>query len=221
VKVWHWSHVGTKKCDQWWETETQWHRDWKEKFPSEWHEVGHRALNGERHVADVKTSNGLVLEFQHSPISDAERTARTNFYGNMIWLVDGARLEKNRSNFARSILSWKRWDHRTLGHTFAEGTFPNEWINCQVPIFFDFGEKIFEGDEETDHILWCLLPRHSIAPRLVVMISKIDFISRTLDRHPLPEWRKLSDQFVAMREEERQVAVQKSLARMRHTRWER
>ncbi|WDD92819.1 hypothetical protein Bsp3421_002850 [Burkholderia sp. FERM BP-3421] len=68
VKVWHWAHKGKKPCDPWYESETQWHRDWKDKFPREWQEVvDHDAQSGEIHIADVKTPHGLVLEFQHSP----------------------------------------------------------------------------------------------------------------------------------------------------------
>jgi len=53
-------------CDNWWENETQWHRDWKNHFPVEWQEVVQIAEDGEKHIADVKTSEGWVVEFQHS-----------------------------------------------------------------------------------------------------------------------------------------------------------
>jgi len=66
-------------CDPWWE-ETTWHRDWKAMFPVEWQEVVHHAPNGERHIADVRTEHGFVLEFQHSPLEPVERQARESFY---------------------------------------------------------------------------------------------------------------------------------------------
>src|SRR3546814_19770314 len=34
-RVWHWAHRGKHHCDHWWESETPWHRSWKEKFPDE------------------------------------------------------------------------------------------------------------------------------------------------------------------------------------------
>lgn len=34
----HWSHRGTRKCDPWWEPETEWHRAWKNQFPRDWQE---------------------------------------------------------------------------------------------------------------------------------------------------------------------------------------
>ena len=60
-KIWHWAHKGKRNCDHWWENETQWHRDWKDNFPKEWQEVVHLSDDGEKHIADVKTPNGLVV----------------------------------------------------------------------------------------------------------------------------------------------------------------
>ena len=28
----HWAHKSKKNCDHWWEIETAWHRNWKDKF---------------------------------------------------------------------------------------------------------------------------------------------------------------------------------------------
>jgi hypothetical protein len=50
----------------------------------------------EVHRADVKTPTGIVLEFQHSNMTDAERLSREAFYGDMIWILDGWPF---RSNF--------------------------------------------------------------------------------------------------------------------------
>ena len=88
-KIWHWAHKGKRNCDHWWENETQWHRDWKDYFPKEWQEVVHLSEDGEKHIADVKTPNGLVIEFQHSAISAEEKLSRETFYKNMIWVVMG------------------------------------------------------------------------------------------------------------------------------------
>ncbi|WP_237352108.1 MULTISPECIES: competence protein CoiA [unclassified Rhizobium] len=97
----HWAHVSTAACDRWWEPETEWHRAWKNLFPSEWQEVHHRAADGEVHIADVKTASGTVVEFQHSTISPQERASREAFYGSMIWIVDGTRLKRDLSSAKR------------------------------------------------------------------------------------------------------------------------
>ena len=78
-----------KDCDPWWENETQWHRNWKNLFPIECREVSHIASDGEIHRADINTPTGIVIEVQHSSMSDAERISREQFYGNLVWLIDG------------------------------------------------------------------------------------------------------------------------------------
>jgi competence protein CoiA len=79
-RVWHWAHRGVRVCDPWWEPETEWHRAWKNEFPADWQEAVHFAQSGEKHVADVKTQSGMVLEFQHSFLKAEERAARESFY---------------------------------------------------------------------------------------------------------------------------------------------
>lgn len=92
----HWAHKSLKNCDLWWENETKWHREWKNHFPEEWQEIIHTdETTGEKHIADVKTSKGLVIEFQNSPISVEELNSREDFYGNMIWIVNGKSFRKN------------------------------------------------------------------------------------------------------------------------------
>jgi competence protein CoiA len=88
--VWHWAHAGKKHCDPWWENETQWHKDWKALFPEECREVVRfDQSTGEKHVADVLTKRGLVIELQNSPMPLAELQSREAFYKRMIWIVNG------------------------------------------------------------------------------------------------------------------------------------
>lgn len=95
-KTWHWAHLRPLECDPWWENETQWHRDWKSLFPADWQEIVHiDQETGEKHVADVKTDRGLIIEFQHSAMPLKELHARETFYKNMIWIVDGRSFAKN------------------------------------------------------------------------------------------------------------------------------
>jgi len=91
----HWAHFGRRNCDPWWETETPWHRAWKALFPEEWREVSHVAEDGEIHRADIKTSTGIVVEIQNSPMSDAERISREQFYRNLVWVVNGDHFRNN------------------------------------------------------------------------------------------------------------------------------
>jgi competence CoiA-like predicted nuclease len=91
----HWAHAGQRDCDPWWENETSWHRGWKSLFPQEWREISHIAPDGEVHRADIKTPTGIVIEVQHSAMTDAERISRENFYGNLVWVIDGSSFCKN------------------------------------------------------------------------------------------------------------------------------
>ncbi len=91
----HWSHVSERNCDPWWENETQWHRDWKNHFPVECREISHLSLDGEIHRSDVRSQSGIFIEFQHSAMSDVERSAREAFYQNLVWIVDGRTFAKN------------------------------------------------------------------------------------------------------------------------------
>ena len=83
-RIWHWSHKGNRTCDPWWENQTEWHRAWKGQFPTERQEIIHTAPNGEKHIADVKTDQNYVIEFQHSHLNPQERIVREAFYQNMI-----------------------------------------------------------------------------------------------------------------------------------------
>ena len=106
IKVHHWSHK--KKCDDhWWENETEWHRNWKNQFPKEWQEIIQRDESGEKHIADVKTSSGWTIEFQHSAISKEERDSRDYFYNKLIWIVDGTRRKTDFEQFKGEINSAK------------------------------------------------------------------------------------------------------------------
>jgi len=91
----HWSHAGRKNCDPWWENETEWHRQWKNLFPVVHREVSYTAPNGEVHRADVVTQSGIVIEFQHSQITDEERLSREHFYKNLVWVLDGKEFRRN------------------------------------------------------------------------------------------------------------------------------
>lgn len=94
--TWHWRHQNKKDCDDWWETETEWHREWKSRFPATWREViQFDKLDQEKHIADVKTDSGVVLEFQNSPITVDELKSREYFYDKMIWVVNGVGFKDN------------------------------------------------------------------------------------------------------------------------------
>lgn len=93
--IWHWAHKSKQVCDPWWENETPWHRDWKEKFPEHCREIVHTCPEtNEVHRADIVSDGGIVLEIQNSPISLEELKSREDFYKNLVWLVNGKRFSE-------------------------------------------------------------------------------------------------------------------------------
>lgn len=171
----HWSHKGKLECDHWWEPETEWHRDWKGLFPKEIQEVIHQdPVTGERHIADIKTSAGIVLEFQHSPIKPEERKSRNDFYKQIIWVVDGKRLERDETKFSLAYDSGTGIGHVKRVQT-GESSLLQGWTGMSVPVFFDFGQVV----------LWLLIPIISDAAIAYIFpVSKKDFLEIFRDDHP-------------------------------------
>jgi hypothetical protein len=180
-RVWHWAHVGTRDCDHWWEPETEWHRAWKDEFPREWQEIVQRADNGDRHIADVKSVHGGVLEFQHSYLRPEERRAREGFYGNaMAWVVDAQRLQPNAPRFFRALRESQLVSLAPLTYrsTATEGGLLRDWIDSEVAVFFDFDDVIDEplGLRFAERVLWLLHPNSLNSRADLIPIRRSEFI---------------------------------------------
>ena len=226
IKAPHWAHKSEARCDPWWEKETKWHRDWKELFPADWREVRQHDANGECHIADIRTEHGLVIECQHSSIGAPEIAARETFYqsvGTMVWVVDGAGYKTGTSKLS---ISSKSWMTTPLPWLFTSSrpsdSFPKTWLNCSVPVFFDFASENTAGEQiERMATIFCLLPGRAAGLAVIARISREYFVSRlrggpevfpyaaimaelanglTLMRHskarqaqPIPPWRQIAD----------------------------
>jgi hypothetical protein len=154
--VHHWAHESVQDCDSWWENKGEWHCKWQDEFDNDWQEIIIET-NGEKHIADIKTPNGLVIEFQHSPISLEEQRKREKFYKNMIWVVDCS----NSKN------AYKKFQKKTLFKETIEGTnfayvsrdcFPDTWQKNTVPVIFDF----FGFKNPDDRLLYRIFPDNNI-----------------------------------------------------------
>ena len=170
IKVRHWAHKGRRNCDPWWENETEWHRNWKNQFPDHWQEVVQfDAEDGEKHIADVKTDDGWVLEFQHSYIQPEERRSRDAFYPKLIWVVDGLRRKRDKKQFReaceRSTLVFAKSPVRRV--TSGGGALLRDWTESRTHVFFDFGDE---------HPLWWLWHKGDDVRAYVAPITRADFI---------------------------------------------
>jgi competence protein CoiA len=166
VRIRHWAHRGGRWCDPWWEPESEWHRNWKNQFPDAWQEVIHVAPNGTKHIADVKTEHGWVIEFQHSHLEHEERRSRDAFYRQLVWVVDATRRKTDAARFS------KAWDASVAVAPAVQRLFVEdcallrEWSGSSAPIFLDFGGP---------KLCW-LLPNGRNASAYVTLFPRDQFI---------------------------------------------
>jgi len=184
-RIWHWAHNSNRTCDPWWENQTEWHRAWKDQFPKEWQEVVHTATNKEKHIADVKTDQNYVAEFQHSRLNPQERLAREAFYQHMVWMVNGTRLKKDYPRFLEASKNFiPIYKPGFFLVHFPEECFPTAWLESSVPVVFDFqGMPLIDPQDGTRNTLWCLLPGRTRKGAVVCAISRQTFITKVL-KHP-------------------------------------
>lgn len=198
-KIWHWAHKSKTDCDNWWEPETEWHRNWKNNYPADWQEISlFDKKTNEKHIADVLTVHSLVVEFQHSNINPQERISREQFYKNMVWIVDGTRLKRD---YPRFLKEWKTDSISEVRETektgiyevlFPEYCFPEAWLNSSVPVIFDFrGDGLLDNAEGLRNNLYCLFPQVGRNAR-VAEISRKAFINTTTNG----EWTLKVQEFI-------------------------
>ncbi len=174
VRIHHWAHKANRNCDDpWWENETHWHRSWKGKFPDEWQEIIHKAPDGEKHIADVKTKEGCVLEFQHSYLNDEERSSRNDFYKKLIWVVDGVRRKTDEPQFKKMIdeKSTVTMKKPLLCRVESDKKCKllKEWHTGKSHVFFDF---------QKPEVLWFLFPSNPTGVAYLTPFSRAEFIDR-------------------------------------------
>ncbi len=180
IKIHHWSHK--KKCDDhWWENETEWHRNWKNQFPNEWQEIVHFDDSGEKHIADVKTSEGWAIEFQHSYLKPEERRSRNNFYNKLIWVVDGMRRKTDVKQFQKILNKADFVFHEPV---LLDVNYPEdckllkEWGNSSSLIFVDFDDSLIgyrDGYGSTED-LWLIYPQTSDSKVFISQFARSSFI---------------------------------------------
>jgi len=173
INVHHWSHK--KKCDDyWWENETEWHRNWKNKFPKEWQEIIQKDESGEKHIADIKTSNGWVIEFQHSAIKPEERRSRNKFYNKnsqLIWVVDCKRRKTDVKQFTNELSKSFPTTSPEILEVYEDSRLLKEWKNNDSYVFLDFGDTEVSGSN-----FWCIFPITYRGVAFIMRISRRKFI---------------------------------------------
>lgn len=192
-RVFHWAHYGTCKGDRWWEPETEWHRSWKNKFPRKWQEYRLTdQLTGEIHRADVHTPEGLVLEFQHSRISQEERNKREDFYKDMVWVID-SEFDWNKFKYPleNDDMYCKPLKPGVFCLRYARSYLPNDWQYSKAPVILDFrGTEPISNPEDMRYYLYCLFPVWFGGEAVIAKIAYDTFINNAKNGTWLPRVRK-------------------------------
>ena len=119
----------------------------------------------------MKTDQGWVIEFQHSPIEPDERRSRDAFYSpKLIWVVDGTRRKNDRKQFFKAHKEGKQvGGNRIVRIAFwDECRLLREWADSNGYIFFDFGEDV-------EDVLWWLFKSPN-EPVYVLPVLRREFI---------------------------------------------
>ena len=141
VNIWHWAHEAGSICDRFSEPETQWHLEWKEHIDENRCEVVITKAKSV-HIADIMTTDGTVVELQHSPISSDMIQDREHFYGRMIWLFDADKFIDNLEFRDRDEYISFRWKHPWKSH----------WA-CGMPVFWHLGDtSIYLETEDSNQV---------------------------------------------------------------------
>lgn len=193
-RVHHWAHSRVKMCDTWWEAETEWHREWKNKFPKDWQEhFLPDPTTGEKHIADIRADNGFVIEFQHSHMHPHERHSREAFYKNMVWVVDGTRLKRDYPRFLKGKNSSKLLKKGIFEIDYPEDYLPAAWLNSLVPVLFDFHRvNKISGEDKASFFLYCLFPVKIRGRAIIAEIAPNAFISSVISG----EWLARTEYFI-------------------------
>ena len=159
----HFAHKDSQCSDSWHYDMSVWHKEMQERFPENTREVVMR-LDGETHRADV-FKDGVVVEFQHSPISADEFYDRNEFYTKLgykvVWVFDVSdQYEDGRFTHKRDNGDVLRWSNplRVLKY----GPIP-QYKGNRVKICLFFGENYDSMDSdniippEVHQINWCSL----------------------------------------------------------------
>lgn len=119
LKMKHFAHTPDDPCiDSWHHDMSEWHYTMQEYFDEQYREVVVEK-DGIVHRADV-LMNGVVIEFQHSPLSPEEFKARNDFYTScgyrVVWVID-------------VHSSYVKGDFYSCGTTIYEGVDGYRWLH--------------------------------------------------------------------------------------------
>lgn len=194
IKKHHWAHKCKKRCDPWWENETEWHRLWKDCFPEEFQEIiTCNYKTKEKHLSDIKTKYGITIKPQNSPLTRDQQVLREDFFKNMIWLVNAQKYYKNFKNkihILNKSANHRSYFYMTINpYDIKKSCFPDKWLHSHVPVIFDFGVHgdSFDGEDKQRKWLYCIFPNPLQINELKrtycgLFITKEEFVYRLINQ---------------------------------------
>lgn len=103
INVHHYAHTQNNDCPfTKKEHKTPWHKFWQEYIKPEFLEKI-IIKDNKKHIADIKNTDNIVIEIQHSNISLTDVFEREKFYENMIWILDGNSILNKSGEVTRTI----------------------------------------------------------------------------------------------------------------------
>ena len=122
--------------------------------------MSHTAPDGEVHRADIKTPTGIVIEVQHSTMTDEERESRESFYRNLVWILDGRSFRRSfhlgcmlpdpSAEWVEDIV----WDQ----HARSAYRFSREPIGDRFTSFWRISDSARDYPGLTKSNMWARLP---------------------------------------------------------------
>lgn len=116
INVAHFAHKNRGCIDNWNYDMSEWHKEKQNYFDIQYQEVVVES-NDIKHRADI-LKDGVVIEFQHSPISASEFNDRNDFYTScgykVAWIFDvtdhinNEELFWNEYSTSKNVMKWKR-----------------------------------------------------------------------------------------------------------------
>jgi hypothetical protein len=184
IRVHHWAHKSNSDCDTFSEGETEWHKTWKSFSYIDNTEVVIEK-DGKRHRADAVGRDGIVIEYQHSPISSKDVLARESFYGKMVWVLDGRLFRFTTPKDKTFLYPLDTHDRKSIGYlnwTHAKKAF----LHSAAPIYIDIGNyKLMRviANEESGLVLVSSWDQQQFVDDYVVTSGKLGSLYSFLEAY--------------------------------------
>lgn len=145
INAHHYAHINTKciiNRDK--DSKTKWHMMWQNIAKKQYLE---KIINKEKkiHIADIINEDNVVIEVQHSNLSEEEIKERENFYDNMIWILDASDFIKKDKKDNTDYLVLKSSCIFYTNNNYYLVKFTNKfWCKMNKKKYVDMGDGMYE-----------------------------------------------------------------------------